>query len=222
MTAGAGTRETKEGALKYQYLLLARYALANLVAIGLLAAAYLHGWLDPVLTADLIELPLIIVGVFAYGFVACTAHIWQISREINDVNAGRPETDSRAGAYLEAVRNGGGDSRSLLTDMFRLKLTNRIALTRQIANSLVFLGLIGTVIGFIIALSGIDPAAATDVAKVAPMVSALIKGMAVALNTTLVGAVCYVWLIVNHRMLASGTLNLLTATIELAQHDRAA
>ncbi len=41
--------------------------------------------------------------------------------------------------------------------MVRLKLSNRIAFVHHKANSLVFLGLIGTVIGFIIALSGVDP-----------------------------------------------------------------
>lgn len=208
-----------EGSLDYRYLLLARFTLVNLVAFGLLAAAYLQGWLDAVLNAHLVELPLIIVAVFCYGLAACAVRIWQTSREINDVNTGRPAPGSRAGKYLDAVRNGGGGNHSVLTDVLRLKLTNRIALTGQIANSLVFLGLIGTVIGFIIALSGVDPEAASDAAKVAPMVSTLINGMAVALNTTLVGAIFYVWLIVDYRILASGTLTLLTGAIELAEHD---
>ena len=205
--------------MDYRYLLLARFTLVNLVACGLLVAAYLQGWLDAVLNAHLIELPLIIVLVFCYGLAACAFRVWQTSREINDVNTGRPTPGSRAGKYVDAVRNGSGGDRSVLTDVLRLKLTNRIALTGQIANSLVFLGLIGTVIGFIIALSGVDPEAATDATKVAPMVSTLIKGMAVALNTTLVGAIFYVWLIVDYRILASGTLTLLTTAIELAEHD---
>lgn len=100
--------------------------------------------------------------------------------------------------------------------MLRLRLTNRIAIVGQIANALVFLGLIGTVIGFIIALSGVDPAAATDAARVAPMISKLIQGMAVALNTTLEGAVLYIWLLIDYRLLASATVKLLTAAIETA------
>ncbi|MCH8926481.1 MAG: MotA/TolQ/ExbB proton channel family protein, partial [Proteobacteria bacterium] len=76
---------------------------------------------------------------------------------------------------------------------------------------------IGTVIGFIIALSGVDPAATTDVDNVAAMVSTLVNGMAVALYTTLVGAVLYVWLIIDYRILATGTVHLITATIELEE-----
>ncbi|MBT5665370.1 MAG: hypothetical protein HOJ06_08535, partial [Rhodospirillaceae bacterium] len=44
---------------------------------------------------------------------------------------------------------------------------------------------------------------------VAKMVATLIGGMSVALYTTLVGAILHVWLIVNHRMLVSGTVALL-------------
>ncbi len=88
---------------------------------------------------------------------------------------------------------------------------------RQIANGLVFLGLIGTVIGFIIALSGVDPNAATEIDSVANMVATLISGMSVALYTTLVGAVLYVWLTINHRILTSGSVNLIGAIIELGE-----
>lgn len=96
-----------------------------------------------------------------------------------------------------------------------MRLGRRIATVRHIANSLVFLGLIGTVIGFIIALSGVDPSRAADADNVADMVATLISGMSVALNTTLVGAVLYVWLIVNYRLLSSATVDLLTETIDL-------
>lgn len=207
--------------MEHRYLLLVRFALFNLVAAGLTAAAYLQGWMDGLIKAHLVELTLVIVAVFMFGLVTCTARVWQTSRELNDVKAGRPAPRSRAGRYVAGVRNGDRESRSVQASVLRLKLTNRIAIVRQVANILVFLGLIGTVIGFLIALSGVDPQAASDVERVAPMVSKLIQGMAVALNTTLVGAILYVWLIVDHRILATGTLNLLTAAVELADgHGR--
>lgn len=68
---------------------------------------------------------------------------------------------------------------------------------RFIANSCVVLGLIGTVLGFIQALNGIDPQAAANVDQISGMVSALISGMGVALYTTLVGSVLALWLLVN-------------------------
>ncbi len=63
-----------------------------------------------------------------------------------------------------------------------------------LANTLVMLGLIGTIVGFIIAFSGVDPESAARIESVGPMVSALISGAGVAMYTTLVGAVGHVWL----------------------------
>jgi len=76
-----------------------------------------------------------------------------------------------------------------------------IRVIRQIANSLVMLGLIGTVIGFCIALSGVDPAAAGDITAITGMVSTLISGIGVALYTTLAGSVFSLWLTVNYNIL---------------------
>ena len=53
--------------------------------------------------------------------------------------------------------------------------------------------------------------------NVAAMVSTLINGMSVALNTTLVGALLYVWLIVNYGILTSGTVDLITAIIDMGE-----
>jgi hypothetical protein len=198
-------------------LLFVRFVLVNIVAVALLAAAYLQGWLDGVLSAYLMELSAVIVLVFLYGLVLCGAKIWRHSVELNEVKAGTPDSRSRAGRYLSHVRGAGAESRSIHAGTLRLKLTDRIAGVRHIANSLVFLGLIGTVIGFIIALSGVDPAAMTQVENVSAMVSTLINGMSVAMYTTLVGAVLYVWLNINFRILVSGTVDLITTAIELGE-----
>lgn len=65
---------------------------------------------------------------------------------------------------------------------------------RYIHERLVMWGMGGTVVGFIIALSGVIPSAATDIESVLPMVVTLIQGMGTALFTTLVGLVTHEWL----------------------------
>ena len=210
-------RQEGEADLLYRYLLFVRFALVNIVAVALLAAAYLQGWLDGVLSAYLMELSAVIFLVFLYGLVLCGAKIWRHSVELNEIKAGTPDSRSRAGRYLSHVRGAGAESRAIHAGALRLKLTDRIAGVRHIANSLVFLGLIGTVIGFIIALSGVDPAAMTQMENVSAMVSTLINGMSVAMYTTLVGAVLYVWLNINFRILVSGTVDLIISAIELGE-----
>ena len=72
-------------------------------------------------------------------------------------------------------------------------------------------------IGFIIALSGVHPDAAADVSSIGPMISTLIRGMSIALYTTLVGSLLNIWLMVNVRLLEGGTIKLLIATVELGE-----
>lgn len=201
----------------HRYLLFLRFLLVNLVATALLAAAYLQGWLDGIFVPITMELSLGIFAIFLFGLLTCGARVWRTSVELNDIRTGAPRDGTRAAKYLATVYGGGPESRSLGASALRLKLSNGVAVVRQIANGLVFLGLIGTVIGFIIALSGVDPKAATEVESVANMVATLISGMSIALYTTLVGAVLYVWLTVNHRILTSGSVNLIGAIIELGE-----
>ena len=94
-----------------------------------------------------------------------------------------------------------------------------IAIVRQISGSLVLLGLVGTVVGFIIALSGVDPNSAGDVQSIAPMVAELVRGMSVALYTTLVGAVTNLWLMVNYRILRTAALDLTAKLIAVGEEN---
>lgn len=203
--------------MEYRYLLVVRFALFNIVALAALFAAYMEGWLDGMLEGATFLMTFGIFVVFLFGLIVCGSKIWRTSEELNDLKTGMPAPESRAGKYLKELELHDGESRSIKSQMVRLKLSNRIAIVRHTANSLVFLGLVGTVIGFIVALSGVDPQTISSAKAVGPMVANLIQGMSIALYTTLVGAVLYLWLIVNHRMLASGTVNLINAIIELGE-----
>lgn len=216
----AAFREGEAGG--YRYLLVLRFALLNLVAGALLAAAWLRGWVDLVLAGDTTHLVLIIAAVFAFGVVSCGRKVLHTSVELNQVNEPHRARGSRVAQHLESIRGRDGHGRAIAASALKLKLAARIAPIRHLANSLVFLGLIGTVIGFIIALSGVDATAAADVESIGPMVSTLIDGMSVALHTTLVGAILNIWLMVNYRLLEGGTVTLVTAIVELGErHARA-
>lgn len=198
----------------YRRLLILRFAVLNLVALALLGAAWLKGWVGLVIEGDGSRLVALIAVVFGVGLIECARRTWQTSAELDQVTANDRVQSTQVRRYLDLVERSDGHARAIAGAALKLRLAARIAPVRHLANSLVFLGLIGTVIGFIIALSGVDPAAAADVNAIGPMVSALIGGMSVALYTTLVGAVLNVWLMVNYRLLESGTVRLLTALVE--------
>ncbi len=203
----------------YHYLLLLRFVLINLLGLGLLGAAHAQGWVEMVVQADASRLSIVIALVFVVGLGYCALRVFQTSSELNHIKSFDPLVQSAVGDYIAKLRGRGGESRSMLSASLRMKLSQRISLVRHIAGSLVLLGLIGTVIGFIIALSGVDPESASDVQSIAPMVSSLIEGLSTALYTTLIGSVLNVWLMINYRLLAGGTVKLITALIDFGEDN---
>ncbi|MEE9194558.1 MAG: MotA/TolQ/ExbB proton channel family protein [Alphaproteobacteria bacterium] len=216
----AQTRAVRER--PYHYLLVLRFALINMMGFAFLATAYLHGLVDMVLVADRTYISALIFVVFLGGLGVCFKKVMQTSRELNQVRSFDPLVPSRASEYVALLRGTKGDTRGILASALRLKLSQRVSVIRQVAGSLVLLGLIGTVVGFIIALSGVHPEQASDVKAITPMVSKLISGMSTALYTTLVGSVLNVWLMINYQLLAGGTVRLITALFEFGEeHARA-
>lgn len=208
---------TRDDPIAHRYLLVLRFILANTIALALIGAATGQGWVGAILAADQGGLCRAIVAVFVVGLVWSGQRAVQLSRGLNELERFARVPGAPGPAYLDAVAGRAADSRAILASSLRLKLASRIAPIRHLANSLVLLGLIGTVVGFIIALSGVRPEVVSDVGAIGPMVSTLIGGMSVALYTTLVGSLLNVWLMVNVRLLEGGTVKLLTATVELGE-----
>jgi MotA/TolQ/ExbB proton channel family len=205
------------GAAGRRYLLVLRFAVFNLAAFALLGAAAIQGWIGAIVEADITGLSIGIFVVFLGGLAICAVKIWRIAGEQNCVHAVDPGRRSWAGDYLTEVARRSSGSRSIMASAMQVRIHDHIASVRHVAASLVLLGLIGTVLGFIVALSGVDPAVVGDARAIAPMVGTLIQGMSVALYTTLVGAVLNLWLNVNYRILAGGAARLLISLVTLGE-----
>jgi len=208
----------RSGPDRYRFVLLLRFSLLNLFGFSLLAAAYAQGLVTQALTADGTHISLVIFLAFLLGLVLCGSRIWQTSRELNSARRFDASPDSPTVRYLAPMIGSAAQSRGNLVGALRMKIAYRTAVVRHIASSLVLLGLIGTVVGFIIAMSGVDPQTASNVNNITPMVATLIQGMSTALYTTLIGSVLNVWLMANHQLLAGGTVKLITALVELAEN----
>ena len=200
-----------------KYLLLLRFGQVNLVAFALLGAAWAQGLVAKVINADVTNMVLLICAVFIVGLVLAGYRLWKVSKQLNAAYNFNPKEKSRASDFIAKTKGKDASSRANITQALRLKLFARIVHIRYIANSLTILGLIGTVLGFIIALSGVDPDVASNPSAISPMVAQLIEGMSVALYTTLVGAILSVWLGLIYQMLATGTSNLISRIIEISE-----
>ena len=189
----------------------------NIVAFALLGAAWAQGLVAKVINSDITNMVILITVVFIVGLILSGYRVWKVSKQLNAAYDFDPKNRSRAGDFLNKAKGKDAATRANLAQALRLKLFSRIIHIRYIASSLTILGLIGTVLGFIIALSGVDPDVASNPSAISPMVTQLIEGMSVALYTTLVGSILSVWLGLIYQMLATGTSNLVSKIIELAE-----
>lgn len=203
----------------YRSLLVLRFSLLNVLAFALLGVAYSQGYVHRVIQADQTYLSVVIFLVFLVGLVLCAQRIWQTNGEIDAINSPTGLKSRGVKHLVSEICNADADSRSNLSSSMRMRLAHRISVVRHLGNTLVLLGLIGTVLGFIIALSGVDPEKSSDVNAIAPMVSTLIQGMSTALYTTLIGSILNVWLMANYQLLAGGTVQLIGSLQEAVERD---
>lgn len=195
-------------------LFLLRFAVLNILALSLVIVGGMEGWLHRIIEADVTRISLLIAVMFLIGWAICAYHVNRCARELKLLSGNEPNLTERYREYFAMMEKASADSRMTISECLRSSLYSRISIVRLIANNLVVFGLIGTVIGFVIALAGVDSGKVADAASAGPMISTLIQGMSVALYTTLVGAILHVWLIMCYQMLAVGTVNLVNAIIE--------
>ncbi len=203
--------------MQYKYLLILRYSLINLVGLVFLFVLITQGYVSKAIKADITNMVIVILALFSVGFILAAYRTFWLSREINYSHLKVLPPNSIAKDFLQNSKKLDASSRNNLAASLRIKLSSKINYIKFMANTLVILGLIGTVIGFIIALSGVDGSVSSNPEEVSKMVSTLIQGMSVALYTTLVGSICSVWLNICYQIMSTGANNLLSKIIELGE-----
>ena len=203
--------------MQYKYLLILRYSLINLVGLVFLFVLITQGYVSKAIKADITNMVIVILALFSVGFILAAYRTFWLSRELNYSYLKVLPPNSIAKDFLQNSKKLDAGSRNNLAASIRIKLSSKINYIKFMANTLVILGLIGTVIGFIIALSGVDGSVSSNPEEVSKMVSTLIQGMSVALYTTLVGSICSVWLNICYQIMSTGANNLLSKIIELGE-----
>ncbi len=154
-------------------LLLYRFILFNAGCASLMAWFASKGWLTMVAAADPTGISWGIVALFLLSGAGTAVQAWKLNRERN--GTGKPTNPTVRGGKLKRIERAG--------------------------ESMALLGLIGTIVGFIIAFATSDPAALLNATEVGSGVATMMKGMGVALYTTLTGAVLGGWTGENYHML---------------------
>lgn len=220
--AGGALAAGREG---FRSLLLLRFTILNVTGFALLAMVWLEGWLEPLLEADrLTHMCKLIFAVFLIGLVRAGREAVRLAHELDQLERGPAAAPgSRVAQYLAAIRGQDSTGRASLARAMELRLVHKIAPVRHLAGRLVLLGIIGTILGFIIALyGGIDAEAAGKVEAVGPMVAAVLQGIGMAFFKTLTGSVLNLWLMASYRLLEGATVQLVTHLTEAGETGPAA
>ncbi|GAB3677047.1 MotA/TolQ/ExbB proton channel family protein [Salinisphaera aquimarina] len=137
-------------------------------------------------------------------------------------STGQP--DSAAGAYLSSLMHfhahRGAEPPDTLVDVLGEQLAGAHELGWFICGLLIKLGLLGTVIGFIVMLATVDSTQSFDVAAIQQLLVGMSQGMRVALYTTLVGLATSMVLSLHYLLLDRAADRLQSRIVIFAQRQR--
>jgi len=210
-------------ALSSPNTLLYKWLVVNSFALLVLYVAWLQDWITLVITSDASYLSVAIAVVFAVFWCVSTYRMIAVNREIRRFHDREP--NSAAGRYFEKLRakssrtNGEAIDQSMLAGTLQARLLMPVQAVNYVSGVLILLGLIGTVIGFVIAVSGLGDSLAggENLGRVQAVLGQIVNGMGVALFTTLVGSILGgLWLQLHFQMLSRAINGLVVDIVEQA------
>ncbi|MDN5938398.1 MAG: MotA/TolQ/ExbB proton channel family protein [Salinisphaera sp.] len=129
-----------------------------------------------------------------------------------------PVTDYLAGVLAAVTRHGAASpEQSQLTDVLNERLRPGHEFGWFICGVLVKLGMLGTVIGFVMMLGAVEITPSFDLATVQRMLGAMSAGMAVALYTTIAGMITSMILGLEYLLLDRAADDLIAQTVVFAE-----
>ncbi len=216
-----------------------------LIFASVLAVALWIAWqyrlVQDVVQTDPTGLSLVIAAIFFGGTAHCAARGLFLSSQLNELDTvvagadalryadGRLSLEGRAlkrslvSDYLGSVlrqREVSGTDRgqlSRLDDVLVEKATGTHETGWFFAGLLIKLGLLGTVVGFILMLASVSGSLSFDPSEIHTLFSEMTRGMRVALNTTLVGLLGTMLLGFQYLMLDRAADRLLSNTVHFAE-----
>jgi hypothetical protein len=158
------------------HITTAKLIVVNVIAMMLLYFFWMNSWVHYAVASDPTMIIFVIIACLGWGLALCIRRSWQIDRELANIH----DADQRLRPYTETS--------------LQMRFANRLAFIQHLAGTVVILGLVGTVVGFIIALFGISPETLASMDTMVRAITQILSGMSVAFYTTLVGMLAALWL----------------------------
>ena len=197
------------------------------VTIFLLWLSWELGFLAKIFTGDPTRITYLIGLFFVGGTIHCGIRAYLLSLNINSINdiccnkIRYSEAESLPARFLLTVietlqqdkKNNQEPDKQLLTDIFSSEAHNQHEIGWFITSLLVKLGLLGTVIGFVLMLQPLSTLESFDIADIQGILASMTGGMSVALNTTLLGLISSMFLSFQYLLIDRGADELVVRTV---------
>ena len=237
----------KSFGIERHHQLILKWLLLTGVVVFIFALAVHYGLVDRVITTDKSYISSGITILYVVTSLHCMIQSWFISRQLNiagkvamefsnapvkielDTVNGKVQLGQglslSSGVVAEHVQdllqkgrsNNGNFDQTLLLQAYSDKLSGRQEIGFLIADLMLRLGLLGTVIGFIFMLGPLSAIQTIDVTSMRGVLSSMSGGMAIALYTTLVGLVGGMLLRLQYFFVERSVEDLVTMTTEITE-----
>lgn len=215
----------------------------GLVMFGLVVA-WNEGLLAALVATDRSKLCLLIGLIYLLGLCHCGVRAIKLAGEIDRATEAEALLSAHAGAVRLEERRIGLSDRTFLPDGFVAQFLVDSLKTRRdseesgagaiseiyaarlkrpheigwfVVDAMIKLGLLGTIIGFILMLGSVADTAELDLESMQKVLQAMSAGMMTALYTTLAGLVCSLSLAYQYQLLDLSADELLQRTLHLAK-----
>ena len=112
--------------MQYKYLLILRYSLINLVGLIFLFVLITQGYVTKAIKADITNMVIVILTLFAVGFILAAYRTFWLSRELNYSFFKILPNHSLAKEFLQSSKKLDASSRNNLAASLRIKLSSKI------------------------------------------------------------------------------------------------
>ena len=169
------------------YLVLMQwFILAGLIGFGVFMA-WDTGLLPNMLASDNTRLSIIILILFFVACLHCCERSVFLSRQFCILHSRLHSQKSPISEYFQQSSGKDEQDLVLLTEVLGEKIRGQHQIGWFITSALIKLGLLGTVIGFMLMLGSLDSIQSMDLEQVQVLMQSMTQGMKIALNTTLLG-----------------------------------
>ena len=177
------------------------------------------GVLGQVLVSDVTRISLLILLVLLGGSLYAGYRCWWLSCQVEGMfTASGPASQSVVQTFFQVVKADHSErlSDSLAAEVMAERLRGNHQVGWFITGIVVKLGLLGTVVGFVLMLRSVSDIEQLDTSDIQVLMQQMTLGMGVAMNTTLVGLVSSMLLGIQYLMLDRAADQLVADAVEAA------